>query len=123
MKLLLSLITSTLGILIATYLLPHVWVHDVFTAILLAFVLAALNALIKPGLILLTLPATIFTFGLFLLVINAGIILLADYLIDGFKVDGFWWAFLFSLVLSVITGLLNSVVKPQTQPDNSNNDF
>ena len=119
MKTLLNILTSTVAILIATYLLPHVSVNNIFTALLLAFVLAALNALIKPVLILLTLPATIFSFGLFLLAINAAIILVADYLIDGFHVDGFWWALLFSIVLSIITGLLNSFIKKEDhQPDN-----
>ena len=115
MKILLNLLTSTLAIIAATYLLPHVKVDNVFYAILLAFVLAALNSLIKPLLILLTLPATILSFGIFLLVINAAIILLADYLIDGFKVDGFWWALLFSIVLSIITGLLNSLINPEKE--------
>jgi putative membrane protein len=73
-----------------------------------ALVLAILNAIVKPILILLTLPLTILTLGLFLFVINAVIILLAGSFIDGFVVDGFWWALLFSLLLSIITSLLTS---------------
>jgi putative membrane protein len=77
-----------------------------WTAIVLSIVLAVLNMLVKPLLIILTIPITILTFGLFLLVINAGIILLAGSLVNGFRVDGFWWALLFSLLLSMLTSLL-----------------
>jgi putative membrane protein len=66
---------------------------------------------LKPLMILLTLPFTIFTFGLFLLVINAFIIMIAGAWVDGFKVDGFWWALIFSLILSVISSLLERLVK------------
>jgi len=81
-------------------------VSDFWTAIALSVVLAFLNAIVKPILIILTLPATLFTFGLFLFVINAAMILIADHLLDGFSVDGFWWALLFSLLLSLVTSLL-----------------
>jgi putative membrane protein len=63
---------------------------------------------VKPILVLFTLPVTILTFGLFLLVINAVIILLADAFISGFSVDGFWVALLFSLLLSIVQSLLFS---------------
>jgi putative membrane protein len=76
---------------------------DTFTS---AVVLAILNAIVKPLLILITLPITVVTLGLFLFVINALIILLADSLIKHFHVDGFWWALLFSLLLSIVTSLL-----------------
>jgi putative membrane protein len=62
---------------------------------------------VRPVLIVLTIPVTIFTLGLFLLVINAAIILLADWLVTGFTVDGFWWALLFSLILSVVNSIFN----------------
>ena len=77
-----------------------------WVAIIFAIVLAILNAIVKPILILLTLPITILTFGLFLFVINAGIILLTTEFVKGFRVDGFWWALLFSLLLSIITSVL-----------------
>ena len=86
--------------------LGGIHVADFWTAIALAVVLAVLNAVVKPVFIILTFPITLLTFGLFLFVINAGIILLADKLLDGFRVDGFWWALLFSLLLSVVTSLL-----------------
>ena len=89
-------------------LLPGVHIDSFVTALILALVLAVLNMLLKPIMVILTLPITIITFGLFLLVINAAIILLASKLVDGFKVDGFWWALLFSILLSVVTSILHS---------------
>jgi len=89
-----------------SYVLTGVHIKNFLTAILVAAVLAVLNAIVKPILIVLTLPITILTLGLFLFVINAAIILLAANFIDGFRVDGFWWALLFSLLMSVLTSLL-----------------
>ena len=77
------------------------------TALLVAVVLAFLNTIVKPILTVLSLPITFFTLGLFLLVINAVIILFADKLVDGFKVDGFWTALWFSLVLALVSSFLN----------------
>lgn len=76
------------------------------TAVVLALVLAVLNFLLKPILIILTLPITILTFGLFLFVINAIIVLVAGEFVHGFSVDGFGWALLFSLLLSLLTSIL-----------------
>lgn len=101
------LITATLAVLLTTYLLPGVHVQSAFYAILVALLLSVLNLFIKPLLIFLTLPFTLITFGLFLLVINAGIILIADHLLHGFNVDGFWWALLFSMVLSILISWLH----------------
>lgn len=89
-----------------SYILSGVHIDSFWAAIVFAIVLAILNAIVKPILILLTLPITLFTFGLFLFVINAGIILLTAEFVKGFRVDGFWWALLFSLLLSVITSVL-----------------
>jgi putative membrane protein len=69
------------------------------------------NVVVKPVLILLTIPITILTLGLFLLVINALIILLVDYIVSGFVVDGFWWALLASLILSVFNSLFDDLTK------------
>jgi putative membrane protein len=101
-----SLLVSAIISFGLSYILPGVHIDQFFTALIVALVLAVLNAIIKPVLIILTLPITIFTLGLFLFVINAVIILLADRFIPGFKVDGFWWALLFSLLLSLLTSLL-----------------
>ncbi len=79
------------------------------SAILVAVVLAFLNQIVKPILTILTIPITIVTLGLFLLAINAFIILFAEKLVSGFHVAGFWYALLFSLILSLITGVLNSL--------------
>jgi putative membrane protein len=89
-----------------SYILRGIHIDTFWTALILAIALAVLNAIVKPILIILTLPITILTLGLFLFVINAAIILLAAKFITGFKVDGFWWALLFSLLLSVLTSLL-----------------
>jgi putative membrane protein len=91
-------------------LLPGVHIPDFKVAIIFALVLAVLNAIVKPLLILLTLPITIITLGLFLFVINAIIILLADKLMDGVKIDGFLWALVFSLILSVISSALQGML-------------
>jgi putative membrane protein len=111
MKFLIRLVLTG-GIAFAlAHFLPGIHIDTFWTAIIVALVLAFLNAIVKPILILLTLPITILTFGLFLFVINAVIILMAGSFIDGFSVDGFWWALLFSLLLSVITSLLFSETK------------
>lgn len=89
-----------------SYILSGVRIDSFWAAIILAIVLAILDAIVKPLLIFLTLPLTIITLGLFLFVINAVIILLADNLIEGFRVDGFWWALLFSLLLSIASAIL-----------------
>ncbi len=97
---------SGLAVLLTAYLLPGVNVEHYGYALLVAVVLSLANILIKPILVFLTIPITIVTLGLFLLVINAVIILLVDYLIPtGFEVDGFWWALAFSLILSLFNSL------------------
>lgn len=90
--------------------MPHVHVDSNLSALWVALALAFLNSIVKPLLTLLTIPITIFTFGFFLLIINALIIGIADTMVSGFAVDGFWWALLFSIVLSLCTGFLNSVL-------------
>lgn len=89
------------------HLLGGVHVTDFWTAIVFAFVLALLNMFIKPLLILFTLPVTFFTLGLFLFVINALVVLLASKFVDGFTIDSFWWALLFSIILSIITSAID----------------
>jgi putative membrane protein len=97
---------SGLAVLLTAYLLPGVNVEHYGYALLVAVVLSLANLIIKPILVFLTIPITIVTLGLFLLVINAVIILLVDYLIPtGFEVDGFWWALAFSLILSLFNSL------------------
>jgi putative membrane protein len=109
MNLIVKIIISSLAVFLTAYLLPSVHIEDYVTAIFVAIVLALLNGFLKPMLILFTIPVTLLTLGLFLLVINASIILLADYFVDGFSVGGFWSALFFSLVLSVITSMMESL--------------
>ena len=89
-----------------SYILSGVQIDTFTTAVVLAIVLAILNAIVKPILVFITFPITVVTLGLFLFVINALIILLADKFIKGFNVEGFWWALLFSLLLSIVTSVL-----------------
>ncbi|MCM4169496.1 hypothetical protein KCTC52924_00530 [Arenibacter antarcticus] len=111
MNLLLRILLSAVAVVILANILPGVGVDSYTTAIIVAIVLSLLNFIVKPILIILTLPVTILTLGLFLLVINAIIILLADNLIDGFQVDNIWWALLFSLLLSFLQSILFSILK------------
>lgn len=104
------LVTGIVVVLLSNFL-PGVHVDSYLTAILVAVVLVLLNILVKPVLILFTLPITILTLGLFLLVINAIIILLVDAFITGFEVSGFWIALLFSLLLSLVQSVLFSLVE------------
>ena len=99
MKFIFQLIISTLSVFVTSLLLPGVKVDSMITAIIVAAVLAFLNAVIKPIMVLLTIPFTLFSFGLFLIIINAFIIILADKLVDGFEVKSFGWAVIFSIVL------------------------
>lgn len=103
------LLLTALAVLITAYLLPGVHVTNFFWALLVAAVLALFNVTVKPLLIIITIPVTVFTLGLFLLVINAVIILLASALIPGFQVEGFWWALGFSLVLYLINKIFNNL--------------
>lgn len=102
---------SGLAVVLAGYLLPGVHVKNYGYALLVALVLSLANVFVKPVLIIFTIPLTIFTLGLFLLVINAIIILLVDYFVPGFSVDGFWWALAFSLILSVFNSLFTDLTK------------
>lgn len=111
MNLLIRLLINALAVFILAHLLGGVKVDGYLGAIIVAFVLAILNLFVKPILIIFTLPVTILTLGLFLLVINALIILLADKLIDGFGVNGFWTALIFSILLSILQSILHTIFK------------
>lgn len=109
MNFFIKLILSALAVIITSYLLSGVVVDDFLVALIVAALLALLNTVVRPILVVLTIPITIFTLGLFLLVINAIIILIADGIIPGFEVDGFWWALLFSVILSIINALFQGL--------------
>ena len=110
MGFILRLFLTAVAAYAAAWLLPGVEITDAKTAIIVALVLALLNALIKPILILLTLPVTIITMGLFLLVINILIIKWTDSLVGGFTVNGWFSALLFSLIVSLVTWILSGIV-------------
>lgn len=107
MNLLVKILISALAVMVSQYILPGVNVDTFFTGIMVALLLGLFNATIKPVLVILTLPITVITLGFFLLVINVFIIELAAGFLDGFTVDGFWWAVFFSFVLSFVTSVFN----------------
>jgi putative membrane protein len=110
MNLLVKWLLYALAVLAGAYLLPGVDVNGGFvTALIVALVLSLLNVTVKPILTILTIPVTILTLGLFLLVINAIVIMIVDYFVSGFSVDGFWYALLFSIVLSIVYSILNGI--------------
>lgn len=111
MNFILRLLLTALAVVVLAKLLPGVDVDGYLTAIIVALVLALLNFIVKPILVLLTLPVTVLTLGLFLLVINAIIIFLADGFVDGFDVDGWFIAIIFSLLLSLVQSILFSILK------------
>lgn len=117
---LLQLISTSVSLLVADYLMESIRFEQPWVAIVTAIVLALLNAFLKPILVLLTIPATLFTLGLFLLIINAAILMIADQIVDGFYIDGFWAAILLALFISLVNGLLGGnvlVVKHTNQSD------
>ena len=106
-----KILLTALAVLIIAYLLPGVDVDDYGTAIWVAFIVGILFSIVKPILVILTLPVTILTLGLFLFVINAAMILLANSWIDGFSVSGFWTALLFSILLSFFESVLHKLIE------------
>jgi putative membrane protein len=105
-----KLLVTALAALVASYLLPGVTIDSGTTAFILALVLALLNGILKPILIFLTIPITIVTLGLFLLVINILIILWASNIVDGFVVDNWWAALWFSILLSIVSAVLEAII-------------
>ena len=109
MQLIIHLFVSTIAVLLAGYLLPGVHLDGWVTALVVAIILGVVNTVIKPILTVLTLPITILTLGLFLIVINGLMVLLVAWLVPGFKVDGFWWALAFSILVSVVGSFLHQL--------------
>lgn len=107
-NIIISLLITAVSILILSYLLPGVAVAGIGAAILTAIVIGLVNSFVKPLLTILTIPVTIITLGLFLFVINALMIMLADAIVPGFDVANFWWALLFSILLSIVNTLLGN---------------
>ena len=109
MKLLFRILTTAISVMIIAHFMTGVFVASFTTSVIVAVVLSLLNVFIKPLLILFTLPVTLLTFGLFLLVINAIIILLCTKIVGGFAVDTFWTALLFSIILSLLQSIMFSL--------------
>ena len=101
---------ASVAIIFTGFLVPGVTVASFWTALWLAIFLAVINIILKPILIVLTLPINILTLGLFTFVINAILILIASSVIKGFEINGFWVAMLFSVVLSIVSYVLNVVI-------------
>ncbi|MBC7890304.1 MAG: phage holin family protein [Ferruginibacter sp.] len=116
MKFLLKILITSVNAFILSNILPGIEISDIYTAVMVAVLLAILDATVKPLLIILTFPVTILTLGMFLFVINACIILAAEYFIDGFKIEGFWYAVLFSILLSFFNSFVHKRVLPKKKP-------
>lgn len=104
-------VLSALALYIVTRIVPGIVVDDFGSALVAVIIIGLVNALVKPLFIILTLPATILTLGLFLLIINALMLLLASSITPGFRVDGFGTALIGSILLSIITTILHSLVR------------
>jgi putative membrane protein len=113
--LLLKWLIMAVSIIVSAYLIPGVKVSGFFAALWVALFLGIVNILIKPLLILITLPINILTLGLFTFVINALLILLGSSVVKGFEVGGFWVAVIFSIVLSLINYALGSLLGTRTR--------
>jgi len=107
-----KLLTTTFAIVFSAWLLQkgiHIGDPKLLTGLVVAFVLLFINVFFKPILVALTIPFTLATFGLFLLIINALVILLIGFLVEKFTVDSFWWALLFSILVSFTTSLIDAI--------------
>lgn len=106
MNIIIRLLITTGIVLLLSYFMGGVQVDKITTAVIVAVVLGLLNTFLKPILVFFTFPITIFTLGLFLLAINAGMVLLCDHFVDGFNVSSFWTALFFSILLSISQSIL-----------------
>lgn len=102
MDLIIKLLVNAIAVFAFGYMLRGVHVKSFGTSLLVAILLALVNAFIRPIVLFLTLPFTIITFGLFILVVNTLMVMLVDWILDGFKVESFWWALLFSVLMSLV---------------------
>lgn len=109
MNFIIKILLSGLAVFLTAYFLPNVSVDGFLTALIVGGVLGLLNTFVKPVIQILTLPITAITLGLFLLVINTLMVMLADYLIGGFQINGFLWAFIFSVINSVVMYILEKI--------------
>jgi len=110
MSFIIQLLISAFAVYSTAWVLPGVSIRNYLTAIGVALFIGILDTFLRPILVFLTIPITIVTFGLFLFVINATIIMLTSYVFNGFQVDSFWWALLFSIIVSLVSHLLTKVL-------------
>ena len=110
----LRLILTTLAILLVTNVYSGIEVDSITTAVIAAVVLGVINTIVRPVVVFLTLPLSMLTLGFFLLVINAGMLSLAAWLVNGFNVGGFWDALIASFIISVVVALLSGMVKSRS---------
>lgn len=113
MSFIIKLLISAVAVFLTAKLLPGIVVTGFGAAIIVAIVLALLNTFLKPLLVLFTIPITVFTLGLFLLVINGLVIMLAGWMLDEFLVKSIWWAIAFSLINSFLNTLLSSLIQDE----------
>ena len=106
-----TLLVNTLSIFAVSYILTGIHVDSIMTALVLAIIRAVLNSTVRPLLVIITIPLTLLTFGLFLLVVNVLVLYVAEMLIGGFSIDGFWWALLFSVLVTFVNGVLFGLEK------------
>ena len=111
MKLLVELITRMIVLLVTAYVVPGFHIYSYSTALIVALVLGILNMLLKPLLVLFTLPATILSFGLFIFVINAILLILASQFIKGFRIDSFFTAIIAAIVISIVSSILSTIIR------------
>ncbi len=114
MNMLLRLVLTTLAILLVTNVYGGIEVDSITTAIIAAVVLGLINTIVRPVVVFLTLPLSMLTLGLFLLIINASMLYLAAWLVSGFNVGGFWDALIASLIISIVVALLNGLIKSKS---------
>ena len=114
-KPILQILSTSLTLLVGDYLMDSIYFDQPWVAIVTAVVLALLNLFLKPLLVLLTIPATILTLGLFLLVINAAILMIAGQLVPGFHIATFWSAVLLALFISLVNSILGGNVRIEKQ--------
>jgi putative membrane protein len=110
MGILANWIVTTIAIIVSAYLLSGVTVRNIGAALVAAVVLGLINAILRPILVILTLPLTIVTLGLFIFILNALLVLLASAIVPGFEVRSFWWALLFSLLFSIISTIIHWMI-------------
>lgn len=111
MNVLMRLLIRGLSVVITSYLLPGIHIENFLTAIVVGVVLGIINTVIKPVLIILTLPINLLTLGLFTFLLNGLLVLLTSSLVPGFRVDNFGWAILFSILISCVSWFLDSLTK------------